>query len=83
MACIALIVKDRIIINDRGAGACSPPALQPGPGCYTAAFGLSPRYRLHPRGPMSKPSSVYVFGTCLVDLLYPRVGLAAMRLIAR
>lgn len=32
---------------------------------------------------MSKPTSVYFFGTCLVDLLYPQVGLSAMRLIAR
>lgn len=32
---------------------------------------------------MTTPSSVYFFGTCLVDLLYPQVGLCAMRLLAR
>jgi L-lactate dehydrogenase complex protein LldE len=32
---------------------------------------------------MTKPSAIYFFGTCLIDLLYPRVGLSAMRLIAR
>lgn len=32
---------------------------------------------------MSKPTAVYVFGTCLVDLIYPQAGLSAMRLIAR
>ncbi|MCB2264229.1 MAG: (Fe-S)-binding protein [Candidatus Thiosymbion ectosymbiont of Robbea hypermnestra] len=31
---------------------------------------------------MSKPDAVYFFGTCLIDLLYPRVGLSAMRLLA-
>jgi L-lactate dehydrogenase complex protein LldE len=32
---------------------------------------------------MSKPDAVYFFGTCLVDLLFPRTGLCAMRLLAR
>lgn len=32
---------------------------------------------------MTRPTSVYFFGTCLVDLLYPQVGLSAMRLLAR
>lgn len=32
---------------------------------------------------MTKPSAVYFFGTCLIDLLYPQVGLSAMRLLAR
>jgi L-lactate dehydrogenase complex protein LldE len=32
---------------------------------------------------VAKPDCVYFFGTCLVDLLYPRVGLAAMRLLRR
>lgn len=32
---------------------------------------------------MSKPAAVYFFGTCLVDLLYPQVGLSAMRLLSR
>jgi len=32
---------------------------------------------------MSKPDAVYFFGTCLIDLLYPRAGLSAMRLLAR
>lgn len=32
---------------------------------------------------MPNPPAVYFFGTCLIDLLYPRVGLSAMRLIAR
>jgi L-lactate dehydrogenase complex protein LldE len=32
---------------------------------------------------MFKPTCVYFFGTCLVDLLYPHVGLSAMRLSAR
>ncbi len=32
---------------------------------------------------MSKPASVYYFGTCLVDLLYPKAGLAGMQLIRR
>jgi L-lactate dehydrogenase complex protein LldE len=31
---------------------------------------------------MNRPSAVYFFGTCLVDLLYPRVGTSAMRLLA-
>jgi L-lactate dehydrogenase complex protein LldE len=32
---------------------------------------------------MSKPSAVYFFGTCLIDLVFPRAGLSAMRLLAR
>jgi L-lactate dehydrogenase complex protein LldE len=32
---------------------------------------------------MTMPSSVYYFGTCLVDLLYPKAGLAGMQLIRR
>ncbi|MGB5735280.1 MAG: (Fe-S)-binding protein, partial [Thiohalocapsa sp.] len=32
---------------------------------------------------MSKPDRVLVFGTCLIDLVYPQAGLAAMRLIDR
>ena len=32
---------------------------------------------------MEKPSSVYFFGTCLIDLLFPRAGLSAMRLLRR
>lgn len=31
---------------------------------------------------MSKPDAVYFFGTCLIDLLFPRAGLSAMRLLA-
>jgi len=33
--------------------------------------------------PMQRPDSVYFFGTCLIDLLYPRAGLAGMQLIRR
>ena len=33
--------------------------------------------------PESKPERVLVFGTCLIDLVYPHAGLAAMRLIDR
>jgi L-lactate dehydrogenase complex protein LldE len=32
---------------------------------------------------MEKPSSVYFFGTCLIDLLFPGAGLSAMRLLRR
>lgn len=32
---------------------------------------------------MNKPDSVYFFATCLVDLMYPKAGLAGMRLIER
>ncbi|ESQ08998.1 MAG TPA: (Fe-S)-binding protein [Chromatiaceae bacterium] len=32
---------------------------------------------------MNKPDRVLVFGTCLIDLVYPQAGLAAMRLIER
>ncbi len=32
---------------------------------------------------MDKPDAVYFFATCLVDLMYPRVGLAGMQLISR
>jgi L-lactate dehydrogenase complex protein LldE len=32
---------------------------------------------------MQKPVSVYFFGTCLIDLLYPQAGLSAMRLLQR
>jgi L-lactate dehydrogenase complex protein LldE len=32
---------------------------------------------------MHKPASIYFFGTCLVDLLYPEAGLAGMQLIRR
>jgi len=32
---------------------------------------------------MPKPDSVYFFGTCLVDLLFPQAGLCAMRLLER
>ncbi|MCP4126423.1 MAG: (Fe-S)-binding protein, partial [Gammaproteobacteria bacterium] len=31
----------------------------------------------------NKPSSVYFFGTCLIDLIYPQAGLAGMQLIQR
>ena len=30
-----------------------------------------------------KPDSVYYFGTCLVDLIYPQAGMAGIRLIQR
>lgn len=30
-----------------------------------------------------RPSAVYFFGTCLIDLLYPKAGLAAMELLRR
>ncbi len=32
---------------------------------------------------MEKPSAVYFFGTCLIDLLFPGAGLSAMRLLRR
>jgi L-lactate dehydrogenase complex protein LldE len=32
---------------------------------------------------MSKPESVYFFGTCLIDLIFPQAGLSAMRLLRR
>jgi L-lactate dehydrogenase complex protein LldE len=32
---------------------------------------------------MRKPTAVYFFGTCLIDLILPRAGLTAMRLLAR
>jgi L-lactate dehydrogenase complex protein LldE len=32
---------------------------------------------------MDKPHSVYFFGTCLIDLLFPQAGLSAMRLLRR
>ncbi|MEW8625001.1 MAG: (Fe-S)-binding protein [Candidatus Thiodiazotropha sp.] len=32
---------------------------------------------------MNKPERVYFFGTCLIDLLYPKAGLAGMALIKR
>ena len=32
---------------------------------------------------MERPSAVYFFGTCLIDLLFPRAGLSAMRLLKR
>jgi len=32
---------------------------------------------------MDKPESVYFFGTCLIDLMFPQAGLAAMRLLRR
>ena len=31
----------------------------------------------------NKPPSVYFFGTCLVDLLYPEAGMAAIKLLQR
>ena len=30
---------------------------------------------------MNKPAEIYFFGTCLIDLLYPKAGLAGMQLI--
>ena len=30
---------------------------------------------------MHKPESIYFFGSCLIDMLYPKAGLAAMQLI--
>ena len=30
-----------------------------------------------------KPDSVYYFGTCLIDLIYPQAGMAGIRLIQR
>jgi L-lactate dehydrogenase complex protein LldE len=32
---------------------------------------------------MARPTTVYYFGTCLVDLLYPAAGLAGMQLLRR
>jgi L-lactate dehydrogenase complex protein LldE len=32
---------------------------------------------------MTAPERIYFFGTCLIDLLYPRAGLAGMQLIRR
>ncbi len=32
---------------------------------------------------MDKPASVYFFGTCLIDMILPQAGLAAMRLLQR
>ncbi len=32
---------------------------------------------------MRKPTEVYFFGTCLIDLLFPRAGLSAMELLRR
>jgi L-lactate dehydrogenase complex protein LldE len=32
---------------------------------------------------MSRPNTVYYFGTCLIDLLYPEAGLAGMQLLRR
>jgi L-lactate dehydrogenase complex protein LldE len=32
---------------------------------------------------MPKPAAVYCFGTCLIDLVFPAAGLAAMRILAR
>ena len=32
---------------------------------------------------MPGPDKVYYFATCLIDLLYPRAGLAGMQLIRR
>jgi L-lactate dehydrogenase complex protein LldE len=32
---------------------------------------------------MKKPESIYFFGTCLIDLLYPKAGLAGMQLLQR
>jgi L-lactate dehydrogenase complex protein LldE len=41
----------------------------------------------HQRGNMSaafsKPAKVYFFGTCLMDVMYPEAGLAAIKLIQR
>jgi L-lactate dehydrogenase complex protein LldE len=33
--------------------------------------------------PAVRPSTVYFFGTCLVDLFYPEAGLAGMELLKR
>jgi L-lactate dehydrogenase complex protein LldE len=32
---------------------------------------------------MSKPDKIYFFGTCLIDLLYPKAGLAGMELLRK
>ncbi len=32
---------------------------------------------------MSQPQEIYFFGTCLIDLLYPKAGLAGMQLIRK
>jgi len=32
---------------------------------------------------MEKPDTVFLFGTCLIDLLFPQAGLSAMRLLHR
>jgi L-lactate dehydrogenase complex protein LldE len=32
---------------------------------------------------MSRPDEIYFFGTCLIDLLYPKAGLAGMQLIRK
>lgn len=34
-------------------------------------------------GARPRPSTVYVFGTCLIDTLFPQAGLCAMRLLRR
>ena len=37
--------------------------------------------RRKPREYPAKPSQVYLFGTCVVDLFYPEAGLDAIRLL--
>ena len=32
---------------------------------------------------MSKPDTIYFFGTCLIDLMYPQAGVSAIQLIQR
>lgn len=36
-----------------------------------------------PRGYPPKPEAVYLYGTCLIDMLFPEAGLAAVELIER
>ena len=33
--------------------------------------------------PTTKPDSVYLFGTCLIDLIYPQAGVSAVQLLQR
>lgn len=36
-----------------------------------------------PRSYPQKPETVYLFGTCLIDLIYPAAGMAAIRMVER
>ncbi len=49
----------------------------------TYIFIKPQKNRIMPDTAMNRPEKIYFYGTCLIDVLYPRAGLSAIQLIER